>query len=157
MSLCFRNSPSNNYLFKVNNRNTRKRCEIRSKLTIKTPCSSVSIVDFKQVIVSWENRSIMIALIIGQSVINLISIIANTQIFLSLLIKDQFLEHQYDGGLESQYFPPSTCIFDNIHILKTTSQFSLYFLSFVFDICKIKGFQMFQQIFACSKSTIEVL
>ena len=25
------------YLFKVNNRNTRKRCEIRSKLTIKTP------------------------------------------------------------------------------------------------------------------------
>ena len=25
------------YLFKVNNRNTRKRCEICSKLTIKTP------------------------------------------------------------------------------------------------------------------------
>ena len=29
--------PANIYLFKVNNRNTRKRCEICSKLTIKTP------------------------------------------------------------------------------------------------------------------------
>ena len=29
--------PANVYLFKVNNRNTRKRCEVRSKLTIKTP------------------------------------------------------------------------------------------------------------------------
>ena len=26
-----------NYMFKVNNRNTRKRCEICSKLTTKTP------------------------------------------------------------------------------------------------------------------------
>ena len=49
-----------NYMFKVNNRNTRKRCEICSKLTIKTPerrqartyftpCSSASIVNFEQV------------------------------------------------------------------------------------------------------------
>ena len=29
-------SPANIYLFKVNNRNTRKRCEISSKLTTKT-------------------------------------------------------------------------------------------------------------------------
>ena len=29
--------PANMYLFKVNNRNTRKRCEICSKWTIKTP------------------------------------------------------------------------------------------------------------------------
>ena len=29
--------PANIYLFKFNNRNTRKRCEICSKLTIKTP------------------------------------------------------------------------------------------------------------------------
>ena len=29
--------PANIYLFKVNNKNTRKRCEICSKLTIKTP------------------------------------------------------------------------------------------------------------------------
>ena len=28
---------ANNYLFKDNNRNTRKRCEICSKLTTKTP------------------------------------------------------------------------------------------------------------------------
>ena len=27
----------NIYLFKVNNKNTKRRCEIRSKLTIKTP------------------------------------------------------------------------------------------------------------------------
>ena len=29
--------PANIYLFKVNIRNTKKRCEIYSKLTIKTP------------------------------------------------------------------------------------------------------------------------
>ena len=29
-------SPAKEYIFKVNNRNIRKRCEIRSKLTIKT-------------------------------------------------------------------------------------------------------------------------
>ena len=33
----FHANPTNIYLFKVNNRNTRKRCEICSKLTIKTP------------------------------------------------------------------------------------------------------------------------
>ena len=30
-------NPANNYMFKVNNKNTRSRCEICSKLTIKTP------------------------------------------------------------------------------------------------------------------------
>ena len=42
-------------LFKVNNKNTRKRCEMCSKLTIKTyftPFSSVSIVAFEQVILA---------------------------------------------------------------------------------------------------------
>ena len=29
--------PAGNYTFKVNNKNTRTRCEICSKLTIKTP------------------------------------------------------------------------------------------------------------------------
>ena len=44
---------ANIYLFNVNNRNTRKRYEICSKLTTKTPfSSSVSIVDFEQVNVS---------------------------------------------------------------------------------------------------------
>ena len=66
--------PAGNYMFKVNNRNTRKRCEICSKLTIKTPerrhhwhrsgvfivnfehishCSSVSIVNFEQANADW--------------------------------------------------------------------------------------------------------
>ena len=31
------NFPAGNYIFKVNNRNTRPRCEICSKVTIKTP------------------------------------------------------------------------------------------------------------------------
>ena len=64
---------ANIYLFKVNNRNTSGRWEIRSKLTIKTTerCywrrsdvfvvnfehislfPSVSVVDFEQVNVSW--------------------------------------------------------------------------------------------------------
>ena len=31
------NDPANTYLFKVNNTDIKKRCEIYSKLTIKTP------------------------------------------------------------------------------------------------------------------------
>ena len=44
-------NPAGIYLFKVNNRNTRTRCEICSKLTIKIPerRSSASIVNFEQV------------------------------------------------------------------------------------------------------------
>ena len=55
--------PAGNYLFKVNNRNIRTRCETCLKLTIKTPerrhwtyftpCSSVSIVNFEQVNANW--------------------------------------------------------------------------------------------------------
>ena len=47
--------PANIYLFKVNNGNIRKRCEICSKLTIKTPercqwrCSAVFIVNFERI------------------------------------------------------------------------------------------------------------
>ena len=57
---------ANSYLFKFNNRNTRKRCKICSKWTITvnrfycsfwtycwTPFSSAIIVDFEQVNVSW--------------------------------------------------------------------------------------------------------
>ena len=32
-----RQIPTGNYMFKVNNRNTTTRCEVCSKLTIKTP------------------------------------------------------------------------------------------------------------------------
>ena len=46
--------PANIYLFKVTNRNTRKRCEICSKLTIKKPERRVSIVDFEQVNIYWD-------------------------------------------------------------------------------------------------------
>ena len=37
------------YLLKVSNRNTRKSCKTCSKLTINTPCSSVSVVDSEYV------------------------------------------------------------------------------------------------------------
>ena len=46
------------YMFKVDNRNTRTRCEMCSKLTIKTPCSSVSVVNFKQVNADWAVESL---------------------------------------------------------------------------------------------------
>ena len=51
---------ANIYLIKVNNKNTRKRCEICSKLTIKTPERNqwrqyVSMVDFEQVNVSGKD------------------------------------------------------------------------------------------------------
>ena len=44
------------YLLKVNNRNTRTRCEICSVLTIKIPERRhwrVSIVNFEQLIAGW--------------------------------------------------------------------------------------------------------
>ena len=60
--------PANIYLFKVDNRNTRKKCEICSKLTIKTPGDfivnfeyisqlfhNVSVNDFELVNVCWNN------------------------------------------------------------------------------------------------------
>ena len=49
--------PAGNYMLKVKNRNTRTRCEICSKLTIKTPerrhWPGVSIVNFEQVNAGW--------------------------------------------------------------------------------------------------------
>ena len=44
--------PANIYLLKVNNRNSRKKCEICSKLTIKTPerRSGVFIVNFEHIL-----------------------------------------------------------------------------------------------------------
>ena len=57
-------NPANQYLFKFNNRNTRKRCELCSKLAIKISerrhlrnlhlFSIFSIIDFEQVVVSRE-------------------------------------------------------------------------------------------------------
>ena len=55
--------PTGSYMFKVNNRNTRTRCEIclkslwclYCKLWIYfTPCSSVFIVNFEHVIAGWD-------------------------------------------------------------------------------------------------------
>ena len=47
-------NPAGNYMFKVNNRNTRTRCEIFSKLTIKTRRqwrrSGVFIVNFEHIL-----------------------------------------------------------------------------------------------------------
>ena len=36
--------PAGNYIFKVNNKNTRSRCEIYSKLRIKTPEDAIGVV-----------------------------------------------------------------------------------------------------------------
>ena len=52
----FSQNLAGNYLLRVSNRNTRARCEICSKLTIKTPeqckwhCSSVFNVDFEHIL-----------------------------------------------------------------------------------------------------------
>ena len=47
------------FMFKVNNRNTRERCDLCSKVTIKTSelrqwRPSVYNVDFEQVNIGWE-------------------------------------------------------------------------------------------------------
>ena len=54
-AIVYRLNPANINLFKVNNRNTRKRCKIYSKLTVKTPerrhwrHSGVFIVNFEHI------------------------------------------------------------------------------------------------------------
>ena len=62
----FLTSSANKYMLKVNRRNTRESCEVRSKLTIKTPCVFlinfehvshffiVSVVEFEHINVYWE-------------------------------------------------------------------------------------------------------
>ena len=49
----FMDYPAGNYMFQVNNRNTRTRSEICSKLIIKTPerrrCSAAFIVNFEHI------------------------------------------------------------------------------------------------------------
>ena len=65
VSKVFRTIPACIYLLKVNYRNTRKKCEICSELTIKTPerrqwrtftpCSTIFTVNFEHVIGSWED------------------------------------------------------------------------------------------------------
>ena len=61
LTWCFH---SQHFSFKVNNKNTRKRCEICSKITIKTLerhhrlHSGVFIVNFEQINVSWESKPI---------------------------------------------------------------------------------------------------
>ena len=47
-------NPAGICLLKVNNRSTRKRSEICSKLTIKTLERRASTVDFERVIAGWE-------------------------------------------------------------------------------------------------------
>ena len=58
--------PVGNYMFEVNNRNTRARCEIYSKLKVKTPerhhCSSVYIVNSEQVNIAWVWDALLSAL-----------------------------------------------------------------------------------------------
>ena len=55
LSAIYEPLPASNYMFKVNNRNTRTRSEICSNLTIKTPkrrqwhCSGVFIVNFEHI------------------------------------------------------------------------------------------------------------
>ena len=54
------NNPPGIYLLKVNNRNTRTRCEICSNLTIKVPerrrRSGVFIANFEHVTAAWEEQ-----------------------------------------------------------------------------------------------------
>ena len=72
ISSCNPSHPVCNYMFKVNSRNTRTRCELCSKLTIKThftPCSSVSIINLEQVNVGRVRTS------------NLQNIMARVQVF----------------------------------------------------------------------------
>ena len=63
ISVVEKNYPINNCMFKINIKNTRTRCEICSKLTIKTP-QLFCIVDFEHVFVCWVITLIFIVWVI---------------------------------------------------------------------------------------------
>ena len=105
-----RRIPVGIYMFKVDNRNTRTRCEICWKLTIKTPerwlasfwclycslltyftpCSSVSIVNFEQVNNKWDSK------LSQSSKMELFAIIVNGWKLLTLFTKSSIL-HVWQG------------------------------------------------------------
>ena len=109
-----------NYMFKANDRNTRIRCEICSKLTIQIPeqchwpCSSVSIVNFEHVITDWEHYSIFWLLLLP-SLVRLEQckpFLCHSQCFCfcqCFFLRDVFKHIPYD-------FPPYRLqtIFDNL-------------------------------------------
>ena len=65
-----RPNPVGVYLLKVNNRSTRTRCEICSKLTLKTPerrqwrGSGVFIVNFEHVNADWVEKTLAYNLVV---------------------------------------------------------------------------------------------
>ena len=91
--------PANIYLLKINNKSTRKRCEISSKLTKKTAeqrrrrqfdvllltllVSSVSIVDFEQLNVYWVPLSVISVIPLSLSYL---FIIASLSLFVLIVI-----------------------------------------------------------------------
>ena len=51
--------PANKYMLQVSNRNTKKRCEIYAKLTIKTPePRTASMERFAKIVNSWKQLTI---------------------------------------------------------------------------------------------------
>ena len=73
-------------MFKVNKRNTRTRCEICSKVTIKTPerrqwrCSGTFIVNFEKVNTDWVATQFPPAFFI-RSIIRLVQIRVLSHVF----------------------------------------------------------------------------
>ena len=63
MQFSLRTYPDSNYLLKGKKRNTRKRCEICSKLTLKTP-ERRHIVNFEQVNAGWTTTTWITILIV---------------------------------------------------------------------------------------------
>ena len=53
-------TPAGISLLKVNNRNTRTRCKICLKVTMKTPERRLSIANFEHVIAGWDRRFLVI-------------------------------------------------------------------------------------------------
>ena len=88
-------------MFEVNNRNTRPRCEMCSKLTIKiperrhfTPRSSVSIVSFEHVNGGWDKKTFRGFPINGRFVKNLFVHLSRTvYTFILALYKMFFLSY----------------------------------------------------------------
>ena len=75
--------PASMYMFKVNSKNTRTKCEIGTKLwclycklcTYFMPCSSVCIVDFEQGNGGWVHDSYYIAMALMNFVLRHLQII----------------------------------------------------------------------------------
>ena len=126
--------PANIYLFKVNNRNTRKNCQICSKLTIKKPEQHKwlfeQLIEIEQADVSWD-ITMKCPSICGSYYLNYNGSFSFGRILVAADCKFKYTEFGRDGRISDGVVFPNSSLsntLDKSFLLKSRRRniFSLY-------------------------------